>query len=59
MQNDVTANAHQVYLNGEKIPVVHSDNHLENFISTKIAYRNILLTAFVIYNYNTKQLCYW
>ena len=31
----------QVYLNGEKIPVVDSDKHLGNFISTNIVNRNI------------------
>ena len=38
----------QVYLNGEKIPVVDSDKHLGNFITTNIADRNITET-FVIY----------
>ena len=31
----------QVYLNGEKIPVVDSDKHVGNFISTNIVDRNI------------------
>ena len=38
---DLTSNAPQVYLNGEKIPVVDSDKHMRNFISTNIADRNI------------------
>ena len=38
---DLTSNVLQVYLNGEKIPVVDSDKHLGNFISTNIANRNI------------------
>ena len=37
--SDLTSNAPQVYLNGEKIPVVDSDKHLGNFISTNIAVR--------------------
>ena len=38
---DLTSNVPQVYLNGEKIPVVDSDKHLGNFISTNIADKNI------------------
>ena len=38
---DLTSNVPQVYLNGEKIPVVDSDKHLGNFISTNIADRKI------------------
>ena len=38
---ELTSNAPQVYLNGEKIPIVDSDKHLGNFISTNIADRNI------------------
>ena len=38
---DLTSNVPQVYLNGEKIPVVDSDKHLGTFISTNIADRNI------------------
>ena len=38
---DLTSNVPQVYPNGEKIPVVDSDKHLGNFISTNIADRNI------------------
>ena len=38
---NLTSNTPQVYLNGEKIPVVHSVKHLGNFISTNIADRNI------------------
>ena len=45
---DLISNAPQVYLNGEKIPVVDSDNHLGNYKSTNIADRNIT-EAFVIY----------
>ena len=37
----LTSNVPQVHLNGEKIPVVDSDKHLGNFISTNIADRNI------------------
>ena len=39
--SDLASNVPQVYLNGEKIPVVVSDKHLGNFISTNIADRNI------------------
>ena len=38
---DLSSNVPQVYLNGEKIPVVDSDKHLGNFISTNIVDRNI------------------
>ena len=38
---DLTSNAPQVYLNGEKIPVVDSDKHLGKFLSTNIADKNI------------------
>ena len=38
---DLTSNVPQVYLSGEKIPVVDSDKHLGNFISTNIADKNI------------------
>ena len=37
----LTSIVQQVYLNGEKIPVVDSDKLLGNFISTNIADRNI------------------
>ena len=37
----LTSNVPQVYLNGEKIPVVDSNKHLGNFISTNFADRNI------------------
>ena len=37
----LTSNVLQVYLNCKKIPVVDSDKHLGNFISTNIADRNI------------------
>ena len=38
---NLTSNVPQVYLNGEKIPVVNSDKHLGNFISTNIVDINI------------------
>ena len=51
---DLKYNVPKVYLNCEKIPVVDSDKHLGNFISTNIADRNI--TENVCYLY--KQIGY-
>ena len=45
---DDTDVIHQIYLNGEVIPVVDSDKHLGNYISTNITDRNIM-TIFEIY----------
>ena len=38
---DLTTNVPQVYLNGEKVPVVDSEKHVGNFISISIADRKI------------------
>ena len=46
---DLTANVPQVYLNCEKIPVVDSDKHLGNFISTNIVDKTFTET-FTIYS---------
>ena len=39
---DLTGVVPQLYLNGEIIPVVESDKHLGNYISTNIHDRNII-----------------
>ena len=46
---DLTANVPQVYLNGEKIPVVDSDKHLGNFISTNIVDKNFTVNVCDLY----------
>ena len=46
---DLTSNVPQVYLNGEKIPVVDSGKHLGNFITTNIADRNITENVCALY----------
>ena len=38
-----------IYLNGEMIPVVESDKHLENYISTNLANRHIIDNIYDLY----------
>ena len=40
-----------IYLNGEMIPVVDSDKHLGNYISTKIADRHIIDNIYCMHMY--------
>ena len=42
----------QLYLNGEIIPVVESDKHLGNYISTNIHDKNIIGSVFDLYQQN-------
>ena len=47
---ELTANVPQVYLNGEKVPVVNSDKHLGDFRSTNIVDRNITKNVVIYIN---------
>ena len=45
-----------IYLNGEMIPVVDSDKHLENYISTNIADRHIIDNIYDLYQRSNRVI---